>query len=75
MAPARLLLSKRLIIAGWPSGVASDSQDNVNFSTLTGVRPRYGLLRRAGPGEPPPRYGGCGGKNQKAESPRPRSAP
>jgi D-arabinose 1-dehydrogenase-like Zn-dependent alcohol dehydrogenase len=27
-------------IAGWPSGSSIDSEDTMNFSALTGVRPR-----------------------------------
>ena len=34
-----MLILKRLSIAGWPSGTASDSQDTLAFSVLTGVRP------------------------------------
>src|SRR5712692_299681 len=36
--PATSLLSGRAI-AGWPSGTAKDSEDTMNFSLLTGVRP------------------------------------
>ena len=33
------LLSKRLSIAGWPSGTSMDSQDTMSFCALTGIRP------------------------------------
>ena len=33
------LIGKRRSVAGWPSGVAADSEDTMRFSTLTGVRP------------------------------------
>jgi D-arabinose 1-dehydrogenase-like Zn-dependent alcohol dehydrogenase len=33
------LIMKRWSVAGWPSGVASDSEDTMRFSALTGVRP------------------------------------
>jgi D-arabinose 1-dehydrogenase-like Zn-dependent alcohol dehydrogenase len=33
------LIMKRCSVAGWPSGVASDSEDTMRFSSLTGVRP------------------------------------
>jgi D-arabinose 1-dehydrogenase-like Zn-dependent alcohol dehydrogenase len=33
------LISKRQTIQGWPSGAAKDSEDTLNFSVLTGVRP------------------------------------
>jgi D-arabinose 1-dehydrogenase-like Zn-dependent alcohol dehydrogenase len=33
------LIFKRQSIQGWPSGTARDSQDTLNFSALTGVRP------------------------------------
>jgi D-arabinose 1-dehydrogenase-like Zn-dependent alcohol dehydrogenase len=36
--PALLLISGRRSIAGWPSGTSADSQDTLDFSTLTGVR-------------------------------------
>ena len=32
------LISGRRAIAGWPSGSSMDSQDTMNFSSLTGVR-------------------------------------
>jgi D-arabinose 1-dehydrogenase-like Zn-dependent alcohol dehydrogenase len=32
------LIGKRLSISGWPSGSSSDSQDTLEFSTLTGIR-------------------------------------
>jgi D-arabinose 1-dehydrogenase-like Zn-dependent alcohol dehydrogenase len=33
------LISKRRSIAGWPSGIASDSEDTMRFSVQAGVRP------------------------------------
>lgn len=33
------LISKRKRVQGWPSGSAMDSEDTLNFSALTGVRP------------------------------------
>lgn len=33
------LIGKRCSVAGWPSGVAADSEDTMRFSALTGVRP------------------------------------
>jgi D-arabinose 1-dehydrogenase-like Zn-dependent alcohol dehydrogenase len=38
------LLSGRTI-AGWPSGSAMDSEDTMNFSALTGVRPRTEVFK------------------------------
>lgn len=34
-------------IAGWPSGSAIDSEDTMNFSALTGVRPRVEVFKLA----------------------------
>jgi D-arabinose 1-dehydrogenase-like Zn-dependent alcohol dehydrogenase len=45
-----LLLSGRKSIQGWASGTAKDSEDTLNFSSLTGVRPmieRYPLEKAA----------------------------
>ena len=36
--PTNMLILKRLSIAGWPWGLAIDSQDTLAFSVLTGVR-------------------------------------
>jgi D-arabinose 1-dehydrogenase-like Zn-dependent alcohol dehydrogenase len=36
--PAQLILPRRAI-QGWPSGTAMDSEDTLNFSALSGVRP------------------------------------
>jgi len=36
--PPLLLLGGRRTVTGWPSGVASDSEDTLNFSVLAGVR-------------------------------------
>jgi D-arabinose 1-dehydrogenase-like Zn-dependent alcohol dehydrogenase len=36
--PAGLLIGGRRSVAGWYSGTSIDSQDTLNFSTLTGVR-------------------------------------
>jgi len=33
------LIMKRRVVRGWPSGVASDSEDTLQFSALTGIRP------------------------------------
>jgi len=33
------LIGQRRTIAGWPSGAAKDSEDTLQFSALTGVRP------------------------------------
>lgn len=33
------LIGKRRTVAGWPSGTAKDSEDTMQFSALTGVRP------------------------------------
>src|SRR6266852_6220104 len=44
------LIGARRSIQGWPSGSAKDSEDTMQFSTLTGVRPmieRYPLDRAA----------------------------
>ena len=37
--PAIPLIMQRQTVAGWPSGVAIDSEDTLKFSALTGVRP------------------------------------
>jgi D-arabinose 1-dehydrogenase-like Zn-dependent alcohol dehydrogenase len=39
-ANALLLISGSRSIAGWPSGTGMDSEDTLNFSSLTGVRPQ-----------------------------------
>lgn len=36
--PLPLLLGRRTIL-GWPSGTGMDSEDTLNFSTLTGIKP------------------------------------
>lgn len=41
---ALALLSGKTI-AGWPSGSAIDSEDTMNFSALTGVRPRIEIFK------------------------------
>ena len=44
------LIGARRSIQGWPSGTAKDSEDTMQFSTLTGVRPmieRYPLEKAA----------------------------
>ncbi len=33
------LLSGRKSIVGWPSGTGMDSEDTLNFSALTGIKP------------------------------------
>jgi D-arabinose 1-dehydrogenase-like Zn-dependent alcohol dehydrogenase len=45
-----LLIGGRRSVAGWPSGTSIESQDTLNFSVLTGVRPMietYPLARAA----------------------------
>jgi D-arabinose 1-dehydrogenase-like Zn-dependent alcohol dehydrogenase len=37
--PPLALISLRRSISGWPSGTASDSEDTLDFSVLSGVRP------------------------------------
>ena len=47
--PIALLLGRRSV-AGWPSGTASDSEDTLAFSVLSGIRPMietYPLERAA----------------------------
>jgi D-arabinose 1-dehydrogenase-like Zn-dependent alcohol dehydrogenase len=47
--PLQLILKRRMI-HGWPSGSAIDSEDTLNFSVLTGVRPmieKYPLEKAA----------------------------
>ena len=39
-AHAMLLIGGRRSIVGWPSGTGMDSEDTLNFSALTGVRPQ-----------------------------------
>jgi D-arabinose 1-dehydrogenase-like Zn-dependent alcohol dehydrogenase len=34
-----LLIGARRSVAGWPSGTAPDSEDTMNFSVLSNVRP------------------------------------
>jgi D-arabinose 1-dehydrogenase-like Zn-dependent alcohol dehydrogenase len=49
ISPLQLILARRSI-QGWPSGSAKDSEDALQFSALTGVRPmieRYPLARAA----------------------------
>jgi D-arabinose 1-dehydrogenase-like Zn-dependent alcohol dehydrogenase len=44
------LLGQRRTIQGWASGTAKDSEDTLQFSVLTGVRPmieRYPLEKAA----------------------------
>src|SRR5206468_7461214 len=44
------VLGRRLAIQGWASGTAKDSEDTLQFSVLTGVRPmieRYPLEKAA----------------------------
>jgi len=50
--PPLFLLGGRRAIKGWPSGTAIDSQDTMEFSALTGVRPMNELvpLERAAEG-------------------------
>jgi D-arabinose 1-dehydrogenase-like Zn-dependent alcohol dehydrogenase len=37
--PPLALISKRRSISGWPSGTASDSEDTMDFSVLSNIRP------------------------------------
>ncbi len=49
ISPLQLIMARRSVI-GWPSGTAKDSEDTMNFSALTGVRPmieRYPLEKAA----------------------------
>jgi len=49
VSPLQIILARRSI-QGWPSGSAKDSEDTLQFSVLTGVRPmieRYPLERAA----------------------------
>jgi alcohol dehydrogenase/propanol-preferring alcohol dehydrogenase len=39
VSPLQLIPGRRSI-AGWPSGTAIHSEDTLNFSAMTGVRPR-----------------------------------
>ena len=44
------LIGPRRSILGWPSGTAKDSEDTMQFSALTGVRPmieRFPLVKAA----------------------------
>jgi D-arabinose 1-dehydrogenase-like Zn-dependent alcohol dehydrogenase len=44
------LIAGRKAIQGWPSGTAKDSEDTLQFSALSGVRPmieRYPLEKAA----------------------------
>ncbi len=49
VTPIQLIRNRRAL-QGWPSGTAADSEDTLNFSVLTGVRPmieKYPLERAA----------------------------
>ena len=49
ISPLQIILARRSI-QGWPSGTAKDSEDTLQFSALTGVRPmieRYPLAKAA----------------------------
>ncbi len=49
ISPMQIILARRSI-QGWPSGTAKDSEDTLQFSALTGVRPmieRYPLGKAA----------------------------
>ena len=42
------LIGKRASVQGWPSGTSKDSEDTLDFSAMTGVRPmieRFPLAR------------------------------
>jgi D-arabinose 1-dehydrogenase-like Zn-dependent alcohol dehydrogenase len=49
VTPLQLIMGRRAV-QGWPSGTAKDSEDTLNFSVLSGVRPmieRYPLEKAA----------------------------
>ena len=49
VSPLQIIMTRRSI-QGWPSGTAKDSEDTLQFSALTGVRPmieRYPLGKAA----------------------------
>jgi D-arabinose 1-dehydrogenase-like Zn-dependent alcohol dehydrogenase len=49
VTPLQIILARRNI-QGWPSGTAKDSEDTLQFSLLSGVRPmieRYPLEKAA----------------------------
>jgi D-arabinose 1-dehydrogenase-like Zn-dependent alcohol dehydrogenase len=49
ISPLQIIMARRSI-QGWPSGTAKDSEDTLQFSALTGVRPmieRYPLEKAA----------------------------
>jgi D-arabinose 1-dehydrogenase-like Zn-dependent alcohol dehydrogenase len=49
VTPIQLIMGSRTI-EGWASGIATDSEDTMRFSTLTGVRPmieKYPLEKAA----------------------------
>jgi D-arabinose 1-dehydrogenase-like Zn-dependent alcohol dehydrogenase len=37
--PPLALIGARRSIAGWPSGTSADSEDTLDFSVMTGIRP------------------------------------
>ena len=49
ITPLQLIFARR-VVRGWPSGTAKDSEDTLQFSVLSGVRPmieRYPLEKTA----------------------------
>jgi len=49
VSPYQLIMGRKSL-QGWPSGTSADSEDTLNFSVLTGVRPmieKYPLERAA----------------------------
>lgn len=49
VSPIQLIMGRKRV-QGWPSGTAADSEDTLNFSVLTGVRPmieKFPLARAA----------------------------
>ncbi len=49
ITPLQLIMARRAV-QGWPSGTAKDSEDTLQFSALSGVRPmieRYPLEKAA----------------------------
>lgn len=43
ISPLQLIMGRRSV-SGWPSGVAMDSEDTLEFSVLTGVRPEVEIF-------------------------------
>ena len=43
ISPLQLLMGRKSV-AGWPSGSAKDSEDTLNFSSLSGIRPQIEIF-------------------------------